>query len=454
MGKLLRQTHHFPKEFAVIAASYKDHVNQLQTNYESALLSVFGKQPPDGVLLYSGSEQCYYADDRGVAFQAYGHFLHWIDVNRPGQMLCIRPGRKPVYYQVVPDDYWYEQDIMSDPVWGDCFELVRLTSETALIEQIKGTYVFLGDNRALADTVGVPAALSNPEALLGCLDYQRAYKSNYELDQLRAANRLALIGHSAARDCFLAGGSEYDIHMAYLTTCGVLEDETPYTNIVALNEKAAILHYQNKRRQLQGDNRVLLIDAGYRVRGYGSDITRTSVSDDIHPVFNVLLAGMESIKDKLVATVRPGLSYVDLHLTALAEIAELLTNVAVCRGTASELLEREIVQRFMPHGVGHLLGIQVHDVAGHQQSTRGDKLAPPAHSPMLRNTRQCEKGMVFTIEPGCYFIPLLLEAERQSDRSGLYNWELIDQLYNMGGIRIEDNVCVTADGVENLTSTT
>ena len=108
----------------------------------------------------------------------------------------------------------------------------------------------------------------------------------------------------------------------------------------------------------------------------------------------------------------------------------------------------------MPHGVGHLLGIQVHDVAGHQQSTRGDMLAPPAHSPMLRNTRQCAEGMVFTIEPGCYFIPLLLEAERQSDRSGLYNWDLIDQLYYMGGIRIEDNVCVTADGVENLTSTT
>ncbi|MBQ85642.1 MAG: hypothetical protein CMQ16_04465, partial [Gammaproteobacteria bacterium] len=90
VGKLLRQAHQFPKEYAVIAASYKDHVSQLQTNYESALLSVFDKQPPDGVLLYSGSEQYYYADDRGVTFQAYGHFLHWIDVNRPGQMLCIR----------------------------------------------------------------------------------------------------------------------------------------------------------------------------------------------------------------------------------------------------------------------------------------------------------------------------------------------------------------------------
>ena len=261
----------------MIAARYKDHVSQLQTNYESALLSVFDEQPPDGVLLYSGSEQHYYADDRGIAFQAYGHFLHWIDVNRPGQMLCIRPGHKPVYYQVIPDDYWYEQDIVSDPAWGDCFEVVRLTSETALIEQIAGNYAFLGNHRALAEALGVPDALTNPQALLACLDYQRAYKTDYELDQLRVANRLALVGHNAARECFLAGGSEYDIHMAYLTTCGVLEDETPYTNIVALNEKAAILHYQNKRRQHQGGNRVLLIDAGYRVRGYGSDITRTSV---------------------------------------------------------------------------------------------------------------------------------------------------------------------------------
>ena len=135
--------------------------------------------------------------------------------------------------------------------------------------------------------------------MLGCLDYQRAYKSDYELDQLRVANRLAMVGHSAARECFLAGGSEYDIHMAYLTNCGVLEDETPYTNIVALNEKAAILHYQNKRRQHQGGNQVLLIDAGYRVRGYGSDITRTSESKDIHPVFKAQLAEMESKKYKI-----------------------------------------------------------------------------------------------------------------------------------------------------------
>ena len=438
----------------MIAASYKKHVDKLQANYESALLNFSNKEPIDGVLLYSGREQHYFSDDRSVFFQAYGHFLHWIDVNRPGQMLCIRIGLKPVYYQIVPDDYWYEQDIAPDPVWGDCFELVRLTSETALIEEITGRYVFLGQSPTLAAAMGVPASLTNPDALLNFLDYHRAYKSDYELDQLRVANRLALVGHSAARDCFLAGGSEYDIHMAYLTTCGILEDETPYTNIVALNEKSAILHYQNKRRHLQGDNRVLLIDAGYRVRGYGSDITRTAVSNDIHSAFNALLDGMESIKDRLVQAVRPGLSYIDLHLMALAEIAELLINIEVCRGRASDLIEQEIVHRFMPHGVGHLLGIQVHDVAGHQQNVYGEILAPPAHSPTLRNTRQCTEGMVFTIEPGCYFIPLLLEAERHNTRSGFYNWGLIEQLLPMGGIRIEDNVCVTAEGVENLTTAT
>ena len=163
---------------------------------------------------------------------------------------------------------------------------------------------------------------------------------------------------------------------------------------------------------------------------------------------------MESIKDRLVQAVRPGLSYIDLHLMALAEIAELLINIEVCRGRASDLIEQEIVHRFMPHGVGHLLGIQVHDVAGHQQNAHGDILAPPAHSSTLRNTRQCTEGMVFTIEPGCYFIPLLLEAERHNTRSGFYNWGLIEQLLPMGGIRIEDNVCVTAEGVENLTTAT
>ena len=103
------------------------------------------------------------------------------------------------------------------------------------------------------------------------------------------------------------------------------------------------------------------------------------------------------------------------------------------------------------HEAGHLLGIQVHDVGGKQINTRGDITAPPTDYPALRNTRTIEKGQVFTIEPGLYFIPQLLDPERRSSRGKLINWKLVDSLLPLGGIRIEDNVLVTASGVENLT---
>lgn len=436
----------------MIAETYQTHVATLQSRYENALNHVAPSHQLDGLLIHSGSEHYYFEDDRGIAFQAFGHFLHWIDVNRPDQLLLIRPGEKPVYYQVIPDDFWYEQAIASEPVWGECFEVVRVSSLSEVANALPaGQFAYLGESSTLADAMSITEANCNPKSLRSYLDYYRAYKTEYELDQLRTANRLALNGHQAARDCFLAGGSEYDIHLAYLGTCGVLEDETPYTNIVALDEKSAILHYQNKRRQLAQTSQVLLIDAGYRVRGYGSDITRTSVRDGVHASFSDLLTGMEAIKDSLVAQVTPGISYIDIHQQALVQIAELLLRLEICRGEAPELLEREIAQLFMPHGVGHLLGIQVHDVGGHQQNHDGGMLAPPAHSPMLRNTRDLAADMVFTIEPGCYFIPLLLEPQRSGENRDRFNWGLIDQLYPLGGIRVEDNVRVTQDGVENLT---
>lgn len=436
----------------MIAETYQAHIATLQSSYENALTHVAPSHQLDGVLIHSGSEHFYFDDDRSIAFQAFGHFLHWIDVNRPDQLLLIRPGEKPIYCQVIPDDFWYEQAITSEPVWSECFEVVRVSSLSEAANALPaGHFAYLGESSALADVMNIAEANCNPNPLRSYLDYYRAYKTEYELEQLRTANLLALNGHQAARDCFLAGGSEYDIHLAYLGACGVLEDETPYTNIVALDNKSAILHYQNKRRQLAQASQVLLIDAGYRVRGYGSDITRTSVREGTHSSFSDLLVGMETIKDRLVAQVMPGISYVDIHQQALSEIADLLVSLEICHGESPALLERGITQLFMPHGVGHLLGIQVHDVGGHQQNHDGGTLAPPAHSPMLRNTRELAADMVFTIEPGCYFIPLLLEPQRSGENRDRFNWALIDQLYPLGGIRVEDNVRVTQSGFENLT---
>lgn len=436
--------------------NYANHIATLTSNYSDALQFAGSPQLQLGAaLIHSGAEAHYYGDDRAVPFQAYGHLLHWIPVNRPNQFVYFRPGDKPIYFQLVPSDFWYEQEIHLEPAWEEQFSVVRLNSLEDLARELRQHSIadtaFIGEASDVAATLGFSKSSINPERLISYLDFTRAVKSNYELDQLRSANRLALLGHSAAKACFLAGGTEYEIHMAFLQATQSLEDESPYTNIVALNEKAAILHYQFKRKINQDKGRVLLIDAGTRVRSYGSDITRTSTADDVHPTFRSLVAAMEQLELALVAEVEPGKSYPSLHASALARLAAVLIDHDICKGSVEELLESEIPQLFMPHGVGHLLGIQVHDVGGHQSDSAGTILPPPKNSPALRNTRVMEPDMVFTVEPGLYFIPLILEAQRNSARGKKLNWKLIDELYCCGGIRIEDNIRVTVDACENLT---
>ena len=283
------------------------------------------------------------------------------------------------------------------------------------------------------------------------LNFKRAYKTEYEVLQIKEANKLAIVGHQAARECFLNDGNEYEIHMAYLKACSILESDSPYTNIVALGEKSAILHYQNKRNGNAKKEKNLLIDAGCRINGYASDITRTSVKMSIDSLFRDLLVGMEYVEHELVNLVKPGVGYPDLHSDALVKIGKLLLDHSICFGSLEGLLNNEIPHLFMPHGVGHLLGVQVHDLGGHLKDINGTIELPPAHSPFLRNTRVMSENMVFTVEPGCYFIPSLLEAQRNTKKGKLINWKTIEQLYPYGGIRIEDNILVTKDGPENLT---
>ncbi|MDP1932803.1 MAG: Xaa-Pro dipeptidase [Gammaproteobacteria bacterium] len=441
------------------AQHYADHIKHLRALYGSALTETCNAC--SAILLHSGTDQYYYADDQTVSFRAYGHFTHWLPVNRPNQLVLIVPGDKPVYFQVVPRDFWHEQNITLEDWVAEPFTVYLLESSSEVADQLQclglqpSQLAYLGENTHYATAIGIPPAAHNPPALLDRLDYHRAYKTDYEVACIRKANRIALEGHMAARAMFENAGSEYDIHMAYLRACNILEEETPYTNIVALDEKSAILHYQYKRREVAPQSQVLLIDAGCRVNGYCSDITRTSTREHTLSLFSDLVEAMEELEVGLVQRVVPGISYLDIHIAAQQGVTEILLEHGICHGSFDELMQQKISTLFMPHGVGHLLGIQVHDVGGRQINTLGDIKAPPSEYPALRNTRKIEKGQVFTIEPGLYFIPQLLNPERnnsqQPERGKLINWDLVDALIPLGGIRIEDNVLVTASGVENLT---
>ncbi len=436
---------------------FEAHIQHVQGIYEKALSDLKGeKDAPDtdAVLIHSGSESVYFADDNHLPFKSCGHFNWLVPVlNKPDQMVLVQPGRKPVYFQVVPPDFWYEQGAETMSWWADQFDVIQLEDAAKVMAHLPNTrqIAFIGENTAFASDLGLPAYLQNEVHLVNYLDYHRGMKTPYEVAQLREANRLGMISHNAAHEAFLQFGSEYDIHTAYLAANNMLELDCPYTNIVGLDEKAAILHYQNKRRQSGRDSKVLLIDAGYRHNGYGSDITRTYARDNAHPVFKSLLSKMDIMHRQLIEQVKVDVPYAEIHDAAHAGVLDILMEHDIVRGDRETLEEQAVSKIFFPHGIGHLLGLQVHDVGGFFKDTTGALAPPPEEHKFLRLNRPMTENMVFTIEPGLYFIPVLLNPERDSEKGKHLNWDLVDALIPMGGIRIEDNIHVTASGPVNLT---
>jgi len=130
---------------------------------------------------------------------------------------------------------------------------------------------------------------------------------------------------------------------------------------------------------------------------------------------------------------------------------ELLRDADLTRCSADEAVAAGVTRVFLPHGIGHLLGLEVHDVGGFMASAEGGELPRPTGDPYLRLTRTLEDGFVVTMEPGIYFIPQLLDAARADARGRLINWARVDGFMKFGGIRIEDDLAVTRTGCENLT---
>jgi Xaa-Pro dipeptidase len=164
-----------------------------------------------------------------------------------------------------------------------------------------------------------------------------------------------------------------------------------------------------------------------------------------------MVRAMDALEQDLVRQCTPGRPYLDVHVEAHRGIARILSEHGILTASADEAFDRGLTHPLFPHGIGHHLGIQVHDVAGKQADREGTSAPPPEEYPFLRNTRTIEPGHVFTIEPGLYFIPMLLRPFRSRPHSSVFDWELIEALSPFGGIRVEDNVHVTASGPRNLT---
>jgi Xaa-Pro dipeptidase len=427
-----------------LSQPFRDHVAKMAKSAARTL----SETKFDALVLGAGSQMVYYEDDMEPPFRTNPHFASWAPIRGPHHAIVFKPGERPRLIRWAPRDYWYERAPFARDFWTAEFEIEEAASADDVMTMIGslGRAAFVGDDGARARALGLTP---NPPELVKRLDWDRAIKTGYEVECLSRASAAGARGHLAAQEAFLAGESELAIHHAFLRGAGASEDVLPYPTIVCLDEKAAILHYHAKRST--GSGRVLLLDAGASDHGYGCDITRTSVARDVNPRFKALASALNTLQLRLCAMAKSGGSYVEIHLAAHREIGELLIEQGVLKCALDEAIEKRFTSAFFPHGVGHHLGIQVHDIGGHQEAREGGTLAPPEGHPYLRNTRVMEVGHVFTIEPGIYFVPMLLEPHRLGPSKASFAWDVIDTLAPYGGIRVEDNVVVTEQGHRNLT---
>jgi len=417
-----------------LASLHRAHVETLLAG-TSAALSSCGFS---ALVIHSGTAlKRTDTDDQYWPLRPTPHFQHWLPLAEPGCTLSIAPGRKPRLSRPVQQSFWEAPAAPESEHFWEQFEVIASDKP----EVPAGRVAFVGDDESAAAALGIAAV--NPPQLLRELDRLRVTKTAYEIECLAEANRRASSGHQELRRLFRdADLSELQLHLAYLGSTRQDDAETPYKNIVALGRHAATLHHVSYEKRAQ-PSQSLLLDAGATFAGYCSDVTRTWVKGGgaSASAFQQLVAGVEAMQQRLCAMVRTGMQYEELHDESHRQTADILREVGISRLPADELVSRGITRAFYPHGLGHSLGLQCHDV--------GCALRPPrADNPFLRNTSVIAEGQVFTIEPGIYFIEALLSPLRDLPD---IDWALVDALRPFGGVRIEDDVVVLSLGIRNLT---
>jgi len=270
----------------------------------------------------------------------------------------------------------------------------------------------------------VRTGVAAPEEIVDvrqAIDTLRLVKDEHEIALMRRAATISASAHRRAMDRTRAGWHEYQVEaeLAHeFLRSGA--QAVAYPSIVAGGPNACVLHYRENSRQLQ-DGELLLIDAGCEYQGYASDITRTfpvsgRFTGPQKAVYEVVLAAQLACLD----AVRPGADFHGYHKTAERVLAQGYIDIGLCRGSLDEVLDTGAYKQFYMHRAGHWLGMDVHDAGLYQVKGASQKLVP---------------GMVLTVEPGTYIRP----ADNVPDDF----WDI--------GIRIEDDVLVTATGIENLT---
>ena len=388
-------------------------------------------------------------------FRANSHFLYFAGKPLVNAVIHLCQGKIALFWdEPTPEDaLWHgpvpsRDDIARDIGADTAFPLTQLADHYHEAAFLPSQYHLFPDlNSAAFDK-------ASNQKLAETLVQLRLTHDDHGLEQIQAAAQVSMAAHRAGMMATPTASTEAEVRAAMEQVILAAQMACAYNSIVTVHGE--VLHNEQYHHSLKPQD-LLLADVGAEApTGWASDITRTwpvSGRFDVsqRAIYEIVLAA----RDAAIAAAKPGVEYKALHLLASETLTAGLADLGILRGNPQTLVEQDVHALFFPHGVGHLLGLDVHDMedlgdlAGYAPGrSRSDRFGLA----FLRLDRPLQKNMVVTIEPGFYQVPGILEPARASgDYDEFVNWERLEEFSTVRGIRIEDDVLITSGGCQVLT---
>lgn len=420
---------------------------------------------PHPVILWSGRSSARNYPANTYPFRANSHFLYFAGLPLYNAAIRLEAGRLELFMDdpTAADILWHgdlpRREQIATQIGADAaYPLSQLKArvEAAATIPVMDSATRLQQSQLL-DRMMTPTHLLQgiDHDLAAAIVELRLVHDEMAVSQIRQAATITVEAHKAGMAATLKATTEAEIRaameavvIAHNTTCA-------YSSIVTV--QGEVLHNNHYHHLLQAGDLILADMAAEAESGWASDVTRTwpvsgQFSATQRDIYEVVLAA----HDRCIEAARPGVEYRDLHLLGCRVIAEGLVELGILRGSAEDLVEMDAHALFFPHGVGHLLGLDVHDMedlgdlAGYAPGrTRSERFGLG----YLRLNRPLQAGMAVTIEPGFYQVPAILQdPERREKYREVVNWERLETFSDVRGIRIEDDVLITETDNEILTS--
>lgn len=304
----------------------------------------------------------------------------------------------------------------------------------------------------------------DPERLQRAIDQARTIKDSYEIARIRHANDVSAAAHTAVLRNIRYFSNEAQIQGIFEGTCTSRQaKKQAYSVIAGSGANAAVLHYTANNEPLK-DRQLMCLDGGAEWENYASDVTRTFPisggewpSTEAQAIYKIV----EEMQESTIAMLKPGVHMLDLHVHAARVAIRGLLGLGILKGEEDEIYAAGTYRGFYPHGLGHHVGLEVHDVLGipilkygAQERSFGGHMSMELLAPCRADQPPLEEGMVVTVEPGIYFNRYELKRAYLSDpaHSKFIDEKALEAYWAVGGARIEDDLLITTEGYENLTT--